>query len=315
MSATHISSKLAVLLFFGAAWVSSPRFARADPEEDRTRACIAESYRGQSERDDGKYRSAREAFRQCARDDCPRVVDQACTKWLHELDETSPTIVLAAKDGEGNDISEVKVTFDGSPFATILDGRPIEADPGIHVLRFDGEGVEPVEQRLILRAGERARVVGVVLKRMAARGRSPEPRGTGRPETASAASAPPASLRWIAPASLGLLAVASVGAGAELFAHSGTQGDQAAGLRRTLGTSNACANAASGSCQQLSDEVHAQYTERWIATGLFVGGGLLAAGAIVSWFLWPHPPAREPQATASVAVGREGFALRLERRF
>src|SRR5580704_11867894 len=77
--------------------------ARADdgPPPDAKQTCIAAAERGQGQRDDGKYRSARQAFVECSQDTCPRVVQQSCTKWLREIDESAPTVVIGAKDGQG----------------------------------------------------------------------------------------------------------------------------------------------------------------------------------------------------------------------
>src|ERR1700733_143795 len=76
---------------------------------DGKQACIAAAELGQGQRDEGKYRGARAAFVECAEDSCPRVVRQSCTKWLRELDETAPTVVLGAKDEHGTDLTDVTV--------------------------------------------------------------------------------------------------------------------------------------------------------------------------------------------------------------
>src|SRR5580692_3876063 len=135
----------------------------ADEAPDAKDACIAAAERGQAQRDDGKYRAARDAFVACSQETCPRVIQQSCTKWLHDLEETTPTIVLGAKDEHGNDLTDVTVTLDGAPFATLLDGKPVPLDSGPHVLTFQREGSTPVEQKLVVRAGERARVINVTL--------------------------------------------------------------------------------------------------------------------------------------------------------
>jgi hypothetical protein len=40
-----------------------------------------------------------------------------------------------------------------------IDGRPIEVDPGIHVAKFERKGLSAIEQRLIVRGGEKNRLV------------------------------------------------------------------------------------------------------------------------------------------------------------
>ncbi|MDP8998554.1 MAG: hypothetical protein M3O46_00400, partial [Myxococcota bacterium] len=134
--------------------------ARAANESEKEH-CISAADQGQQLRDDSKYQLAREAFARCARETCPNVVKQECGQWLHELDEKSPTVVLGAQDRKGSDLADVKVTMDGTPFATTLDGKPLPADPGDHVFRFEAPGLAPAEEHVAIRAGEKNRVIDV----------------------------------------------------------------------------------------------------------------------------------------------------------
>ncbi len=129
--------------------------ARADEKQQ----CLSASDQGQSLRDEGKYRRAREAFATCARPVCPGIVQHDCVKWLADLEATSPSIVVNAKDDKGNDLTAVKVTVDGAPLATTLDGRPVLVDPGEHTFRYETDGFPPVEERVVIHAGEKSRVL------------------------------------------------------------------------------------------------------------------------------------------------------------
>jgi hypothetical protein len=40
-----------------------------------------------------------------------------------------------------------------------------------------------------------------------------------------------------------------------------------------------------------------------LATGLFIGAGVLAASAVATWFLWPKAHPGEPQAPQAKATG------------
>lgn len=46
-----------------------------------------------------------------------------------------PSIIVDAKDDLGKDVRAVTVYVDDAPFAYELDGRPLEVDPGTHVIR------------------------------------------------------------------------------------------------------------------------------------------------------------------------------------
>ncbi|MGH7294553.1 MAG: hypothetical protein ACRELB_06465, partial [Polyangiaceae bacterium] len=107
---------------------------------------------------------------------CPAAVRSDCTTWLDQVDGEVPSIVVQARDAGGNDLLDVRVLVDGVKVADRLNGLPIEIDPGSHELRFERDGVEPVQKPVVVVAGQKARVVEV---QMAPR---PTPQG---PETSS----------------------------------------------------------------------------------------------------------------------------------
>jgi hypothetical protein len=270
-----------------------------DERPDAKEACIAASERGQSQRDDGKYRAAHDSFLQCSQDACPRVIQQSCTKWLRDLEESMPTIVLGARDEHANDLTDVTVTLDDAPFATLLDGKPVAIDSGPHVLRFQREGAPPVEQKLIVRAGEKARVVSVnIPSSQGDQGEKPTPplERLFSPHHAIAAAA-------------GLGALVAAASGIALIVQSNSNASTASGLRDQLGSQHACTdNPSSAACASLNGAVSAQHTDTNVATGLFVGAGVLAAGAVAVWFVWPKPKATEPPPITGLIVPTQGGA-------
>ena len=141
-----------------AAWLT-PRTAAADD----IATCVNASEQAQLLRDDGKYKRARELFVACTRDACPGIVKKDCTEWLAALDQSMPSVVISAKDGAGRDLTNVKVTVDGQPFADKLDGKPLALDPGEHALHFEAPGAAPVDDRLVMHAGEKNRALTVRL--------------------------------------------------------------------------------------------------------------------------------------------------------
>lgn len=131
--------------------------AKAEPD------CPTASEEGQRARDQGKVLEARELFRICSKATCPGVVRKDCTKWLSEIEESIPSIVIAARDGAGADITNVRVLVDGQEVATRADGKAIPINPGEHSLRFEAPNLPPKTESLVVRTGEKNRLVKVQL--------------------------------------------------------------------------------------------------------------------------------------------------------
>jgi hypothetical protein len=299
----------------GFAWTcvfaTLPNARAAESTKDPKQMCLDASERGQNERDEGTYRAARESFMACARPTCPRVVLDSCTQWLRELDESAPTLVLGAKDEHGNDLTDVRALFDGSRFADVLDGKPLVADAGEHVLRFERDGSQPVEQRLVVRAGERARLITVTMVSIPRQDPPPEVEPIPQPEPAPhPESSKPVGLfhspRFLTAAGLGAGAVIAAALGGAFLGlaqvANADAGDQQALLSKAYpGTpsSSVCSlHAGDPKCAYLRDDIDTHTRDVNIAAGLFIGAGVLAAGAVTTWVLWPSPRATTPNASA-----------------
>jgi hypothetical protein len=293
------------------ALLALPAVSSADGKADDKQDCLTASEQGQNQRDDGLYRAARGSFVRCARDVCPKLIAQTCTRWLRELDQDAPTVVLGAKDDQGNDLTDVTVLLDGQPFATVLDGKPVESDAGEHVLHFERSGSVPVEQKLVLRAGEKARLLTVSLRSVNAPASTSEPEPVKPPPEPEPEAPPEAilSTHHVAAGALALGALVAVGAGA-LFTVAANQDKDSAGALRTNLSSDACTHASTATCQSLSDKVTSQYRDTNVATGLFTGAGVLAAGAVVTWLVWPASAPPQP-ATGSITPLPGGAMLQV----
>jgi hypothetical protein len=264
---------------------ASPGAARAD----QTDVCIESSVRGQELRDQGKLVAARAALLACGTPTCPRLLRRECAGWLADVEARTPSVVLGATDEAGHDTADVKVTVDGAPFLARLEGQPVAIDPGAHVLRFERAGLPAVEQKVILREGERRRAISVRFSSSTPLGRADAP---PPPPAAGAGVARP-----IAVAALGGLAVASGVTLAVLGLGAQRDADR---LRSTCAP--ACAESAVDAVRQ-----------KQIGANVALGIGVLAAGAAaVLIFTWPSPAG----AAATVAVrpidggAIGGFALR-----
>jgi hypothetical protein len=141
-----------VTVAVSATWIRS---ADADDKQQ----CLRTAEQGQQLRDDGKYRRAREAFAACSRSVCPAMVQSDCVKWLRDLEAQSPSVVIMAKDDKGNDLTAVTVTVDGAPLTNTLDGRPVLVDPGQHKFHFEAQGFPPVDDQVVIYAGEKSRAI------------------------------------------------------------------------------------------------------------------------------------------------------------
>jgi hypothetical protein len=294
-----------LLLAFGVACTTfaSLRAARA---ADAKAECLAAADQGQSLRDDGKYRKAREAFATCARDVCPKVVARSCSQWLRETDDAMPTVVLGAKDAAGNDVARAHVTLDGEPFTEALDGKPLPVDPGEHVLRFARPGGDPVETRVVVRAAEKNRAVTVTFAMTPVAPATPEP----APESTGSPLFTP---RNVTAGALVVVGLAAVAGGAYFLSQSGSQSNTASGLRSGLASYQCTLTPGSSTCTQLESAVDAQHTDSALGVTLLAGGGALFVGGIVAWLVWPKASDAEHTGVRWIApvVGSAGGTIAL----
>ncbi len=132
--------------------------AGAAPDVDR---CIGFHADAQVARQDGHLRRARGLLRRCLHPACSALLRSACAELLDAVESDIPSIILSA-EANGADLSQVSVRDDDDGvLVSRLDGRPLELDPGEHGLRFETPGYEPATRKLVLRVGEKQRVVHV----------------------------------------------------------------------------------------------------------------------------------------------------------
>lgn len=128
--------------------------AHADPKQ-----CIAAADDGQKLRDDGKLTDAREKFITCAAKTCPAVVSKQCTQWLVEVEQNTPTVTFRALDEGGKETFDVRVSIDGATVATGIEARALPVDPGEHTVRFQLADGRSLEDKVLLRPGEKNRMI------------------------------------------------------------------------------------------------------------------------------------------------------------
>jgi hypothetical protein len=145
------------LTLVGTLGILAPTRAWADDKAD----CIAAFEAAQALRGDGKLTLAIPKFAVCARNVCPHSMQALCVEQSREASSLLPTVVLSATDPNGADVVEAKVSVDGTVVATVLDGKAIPIDPGLHTFRFEKEGAEAVEHRVAIREGQKGQAVTV----------------------------------------------------------------------------------------------------------------------------------------------------------
>ena len=146
----------------GFAWLAVSSLSRAQgPEATPKAACFEAHEQGQLQRNSGHLQAARASFLQCSNESCPSLVRKDCLEFAEKVSEAQPTVIVAATDPQGHDTADVRFFVDGVRISDRLTGAPVTLDPGEHLLRFELQGSTPVEERVILREGERDRSVPV----------------------------------------------------------------------------------------------------------------------------------------------------------
>jgi hypothetical protein len=241
------------------------------------KACLAAVDEGQNLRDQGKLQEARAQFQICTSRSCPAAVTKQCSDWFNEVEKDQPSVLFRAKDAAGKEIVDVKVLVDGERVADSIGGQPLLLDPSEHAIRFERKDGTSVEDRFVLRVGEKERMIELTFPAPAP---PPEPPAE-KPKAAPARSFEIPLLGWVG----GGVFVAGA-ATAVIFAVT-AHGDES-DLRST------CApNCAAGDRDAIQ-------TKLVVANvGMFVGiAGLALAG--VTTFLANRP---EKQAANGLHVG------------
>jgi len=131
--------------------------AGAQPTDKKT--CLAAADDGQKLRDDGKLIEARDKFLVCASRGCPSVIVKQCDEWVSEVDRDTPTVLFRVFDASGKELIDVRVLVDGEKIADSIAGQPLPLEPRAHTFRFELANGRSVEERAVMRVGEKGRVI------------------------------------------------------------------------------------------------------------------------------------------------------------
>jgi hypothetical protein len=227
--------------------------------DDPKQQCVSASEKGQQLKNAGKLEAARAELQICSRAECPKLIQQDCTEWMKDILNILPSVVPGAKDRKGRDLVDVKVSIDGKVATETLDGKAVNVDPGVHVFRFEGKGMAPVEEQVVIRQGEKNRILTITLGAADEKDKPPPPPPPPPPSTKSS---PP-----IAAFIVGGVGLVALGVGGYIVLDANTD---ASDLRET------CA-------PQCKEEDVKSIEDRRLIGGITagVGGALLVVGVIL----------------------------------
>jgi len=268
------------------ALIAFGRTASADEKAD----CLAAASTGQTLRDSHALIEAKGQFQLCARPSCPALVQTDCGDWLAAVDRALPSVVLNAKDGDGRDLFDVSVTVDGKPLTQKLEGQALAMNPGAHEFRFALANGTTATSQVLVREGEKAQEVAVVLPAAAFPTLEPGPTPLPVEPPKPVVTGPSPALQHALGLVLGGLGIAGVGIGGGIALDAKSKDDAASretGAPRHTDSLNAVSEGNAG-------------------TIVMVTGGVLVAAGVVVWFTAPK---------ARVSVGTNGSEVLLRGRF
>ena len=131
--------------------------ARAD-----TKTCVAAHASGQREAKAGRLKEAAQLYTSCGSDlSCPEQLRSECGEMLESVRRVIPSVIFSVIDKTGTDTSSVKVYAGEQLISDGLEGRAIELDPGKYQLRFELSDGTSLSHAIVVREGEKNRLVQV----------------------------------------------------------------------------------------------------------------------------------------------------------
>jgi len=250
----------------------APNVANAD-----VAACVQAHASGQREAKAGRLKAASELFAACVSEDgCPDAIRAECAEYRKNTQRDLPTLIFAAIDAQGGDLIEVRVSADGQLLTQKLDGRPIAIDPGQHHFKFELASGEVLESDVLVREGEKNRIVSMRTK--------PAPQTQPATPASNEGAAteqhrlPPGF--WVAS---GVSAAALVSFGAFALAGSSKQS-----------TLNECAP----NCPPSQHSDYDAMKRDYLIADISLGVAVASAGA-ATWLFFSSKPSKAEQATSS----------------
>jgi len=179
--------------------------------------------------------------------------------------------VVAASDARGHDLVDVTVSFDGKKLTSKLSGMAINVNPGQHTLRFEHDGDGPIEKKVLIREGEKARVIKVQFEPSKTAVIPPKPTSD---DGALGASGSSKTLAYI----LGGVGVVGLGS----FAYFGLTGSSQ--------RSDLLGRCKGGACNLPQDQIDSRRSSvktKFLVADISLGVGIVSLGVATYLFLKP----------------------------
>jgi len=244
--------------------------AAPEPSPPEKAACVAAFDRGQRAQSDRALRKAQSELIACSQETCPAVLRADCAGVLADVRRALPTIVLAADDGHGHELADVRVTSGGEVLAESLTGLALPFDPGTFEVVFEAKGAPPVRVTAVIREGEKSRVVFASFPSLPRPGQAGARSGAGVGTVDRVGSPSRSAVGWVLP-----LGLAALGGGTLVFA-----GLTRSGFESDVDTLRG--RCAPDCTQAERDDLSTQVVTANVALGIGVG---LVVVAVASWFL------------------------------
>ena len=236
-------------------------------------------------------------------------MQKLCVDQAAEASALLPTVVLSATDTTGSDVLDARVGVDGVVVATVLDGKAIPIDPGLHTFRFEKAGLAPVERRVAIKEGQKGQTVEArfasapatapavtpVIPVAAPVVAAPAPIPSPAPSPAKETQGSWTTLRWTG-LGVGAAGVVGLGVGSIFGAMAFSRWSDA---KSQCGTS--CAPGSAAYATRGTGE-----NDATISTVAFVAGGVLAAGGLVMFLA---APAKTSSPSAAIAPTPGGLQM------
>jgi hypothetical protein len=233
--------------------------------------CTDSYEKAQENRAASHLKAALVELKACVAPDCPKFMRDDCARWMDQVESALPTVVFAARRA-GEDLTDVEVSCDGAPLVKSLDGKAVPMDPGLHEFSFNTSGSPPAHRQMLIRQGERNRIIDIAFGVVHEEAPAPPPAAASVEVNVPAQPAPPSAIMRYLPYGLAGLGVLG-GAGFALFGIEGN--NQRKDLERTC----------SPYCE--SSQVSSVRTKYAVAD-TFLAVGIVSVGVATYLFLTRH---------------------------
>ena len=273
------------LLGVSSTLLGQPAQAASDRPTDDRAACVQQHLQAQQARANGDLLGAKGLLVACADDACPVPVRKECAGWLEEVQASMPSIVVITRtDDEASGPTDLRVNVDGAVVRAPT--RPIEVNPGRHVVQVEATGYRPAQAIVIASVTERLKRVVVHLDAL---------KEADKPPTLSG---PLPSTALSDAAIVGLATISVAG-----FAGLAWFGTSAREAERDL-------DKCSPFCtKEQVNEVRNKYVWANVSLGVGVAAAATALGLVVWRVPWSSPDRTRAEATLEIAVGPAAMGL------